>query len=353
VLGWFYKLVGSQRSQAKASPSTDPPPVPDLVIAEDLTVRVPNPIAEGSISFKVLIFYVVLFGLALACFLFSESLDHEQPFSSILTRIGTWSELSKELGYALIIAIAISVTIEASARRENMREVSRHMALMNRNVFGALFGVFLPKRIVDEVVNTILTARFIRDHYRLHFDMAVIDQPIGGTTHKLVRIYATHDYIAINTTPVEQEFEISLDLMDPPRSTGWPSDTVDRLYVNRERAKAVQFAAAPSEAGAHSADQYVFREKRLVPAGKGVHVRIRSTLYRRLEDNEGNYSITPSLKMSLSVKIPTELARFGAVAIHNSPVVMVSAAEDTGEYEWTIDNPVLPLQGIYFWWREG
>lgn len=55
--------------------------------------------------------------------------------------------------------------------------------------------------------------------------------------------------------------------------------------------------------------------------------------------------------MTLCVRFPNDVKVFDVHSLHRMSVKQTEAVEDAGLYTWKIDRPVLPHQGIVFWWR--
>jgi hypothetical protein len=315
----------------------------------DMPQQVPDePGLDERFTSDVRIFHLVLVCLALFLLMLSIGLEGSHDKLFIWSK-HVYASLARELGFALLIAAAISLTIEVAAKREYRRDVRRYTQEIKRDVFGAVFGVRQPREIVDEVMALMLEPTFIpRDHsLRLTFERL---EPGSDTIMPYIVIRVRRAYTAENTTNREQRLPVIFKIAEPPFK-GRPADTLDSVYVDGNLLTA-KFTSEENRGDRESTVHQSNFEKKIPVAGYGkASVVIHSTLYRDWDDNELSTSPMPSEGLTFSLKLRPEIKKFGVVGIHPRNIELVSKSEPTHEYEYCMPGPVLPYQGIYTWWR--
>jgi hypothetical protein len=294
------------------------------------------------------LFHFALVALGLFFLLLSKGIEGSEQIVFIWSR-NAWADVVRELGFALLIAAAISLTVEVAAKREYRRDVRRYTEEIKRDVFGAVFGTRQPREIVDDVMELMLQPTFIRrDHsVRLEFDRLVAG---SGTTIPYIVIRFRRSYTAKNTTGRQQRLSVRFQVVEPPFE-GRPADTVDAVHVNG-RSLAAKWTSEVKRGDRESTVlQSSYEHEELVEAHGEVSVVVHSTLYRDWDDNELTWSSASSEGLTFSLKLLREIKRFGVVAIHQKEAKLLSKNEGTHEYEYCIPGPVLPYQGMYLWWR--
>ncbi len=352
-----WRWLAKQVKRGKSSPTKEPAPV-------DAEEQAPQKVEEDVTFFWL---YILLLCMALVCLFSSELFEPRQgeTFIPLFKQARTYEELIKELGYALIIAIVIAITIESVSRRAHNRDMQRQFLQVHRNVFGGIFGIFLPKSIIKEFADIIVNSKFFKYNYLSRYTIAVRSEPINNVATEIAEMRFNLSYRAKNTTPNTEEYSIILSVSDPPKYSGWPEDTLQNVFINGKRiypasTTPVGTTAAPAAPTASSQSVtaaplggLTFEHATTLSPNEEIEVSIISKHYRYPSDSEVIYTPHPSLDMQVQFVIPPEIKNIGASAIHRQDILKDSESDDFREHSWRTRGPVLPYQGIYVWWTRG
>jgi hypothetical protein len=268
--------------------------------------------------------YALLLLLGVVSLLISETLG-SHTLEPILLQKETYADISKELGYAFIIAFAIAVMVETSAQRERSQQLIDYGHQVNRNALRHAFGILYPNEVVSEVFSA-LSSKFYKTEFRIEISVSV-EEGLGQSSSPSVRLRTRHMMQVRNISPFTESLDffgeidpddesvLALFVDGQPYSTKDPIKFSYPMHANQER------------------EVVIMTDRRVEPVG-----------------NE--FFATNSLCkiMVLSAKTSSDIERFGATAIHRNPLRSVGSVASVGEYEWRTEGLVLPLQGILVWW---
>lgn len=273
-----------------------------------------------------------------------------------LTSPKTWVSLFKELAFAFLIALIISIGIEESSRRELNEAVSDHVKEIQRNVFNSTFGRNLPKAILSEVEDLVLKADFVRSRHRAIYTLSIKnirewDENLPD--EKFVVAEATTSYVVRNVSGVPKNFHVRLELEKPPFDYLEGYASIDSVKV-----RGVELTRQEIDSGDDAVeDTRNFKKfEHVIPAidpGAEVEVVSKYKEIKMLNDVEIWRSLLPSDGMTLTVSLPKEATDWGAHALHREEARLRSSSLESRVHEWSVESGVLPHQGIVFWWRCG
>ncbi len=310
---------------------------------------------------------------------FSEIVMGGWRFSIFLNPL-TYAEFFKDVGFAAIIAFMVSFAVERAARREfsdlirtKVREftdlvhahrseftdhVHQQLKAIRDEVFRATFGRAFPDQYIDEIERTIFGAEFLRHGHRQIYTLHLLNtsdlNPDSSEDElpdiTLMQCEVTMSYEVENISPIPQDFKVRLELEKPTFKSLIQFVRIYRVTINDKDMLPDQLQCADKDCP-DTEDfrcfEYVVKD---VAPGTRVRVQAYWTFLKDADDVELWRSIYPSDGMLLGVNFPREVLAKGAHAMHR---VILSMKEFEGRsyYEWSIDQPVLPHQGIAFWWR--
>lgn len=261
-----------------------------------------------------------------------------------------WIGVLKELGYASLIALLISVVVEQSSRARQEETTARRQQEIAESVFRGVFESDLPRELVDEVVDGVLRSKFVRTEHICTYSLTDGSETIDGQTFEFVKLEFTSAYSLQNVSREEIEVPIRLNFPLPGNR---------RL---RDLAKLTSFVIDDRDLSPEEMQQgddevpntdflQCYQWNRTLSPGETIRVRANAILIKERSDNEIFTTLYPSISMRLNVNMHCQNMEFGAESHHRAGIKKVSGRGTDGHHEWELDRPLLPNQGIVFWWR--
>lgn len=94
-----------------------------------------------------------------------------------------------------------------------------------------------------------------------------------------------------------------------------------------------------------------FKREILIQPGDCLDIAMSYTMIKEVNGTKVWKAIYPGNNMTLAVRFPREVKVVDAHSVHRVPLKKVEEVKEGGFYSWRIDKPILPHQGIVFWWR--
>jgi hypothetical protein len=298
--------------------------------------------------------YLVITVVALLCFL-----------GAVLIPMQIVSHLLSEVAYALIIAVAISVGIEAASRRELestvKAQLDKHAANLEginsqlvktvdqigRDVYLAVFKRRIPDAILDEIELGILTTNFARTDHRAVLRLEVVSARQLNPKIPSARVVSVNDrstYKVKNISHGPRTFEIRCLL-----NKAGSEELAKHTAVKKVNVSGNPFSIDDVEIEDTEKFQRYTYKVRDVPAGNTIEVETEFNYIRNLDDFEIWRSAIASDGMTLTIHLPREVKEWDVYSIHRVPVKTDTKSARFGVFE--LQHAVLPHQGMAIWWR--
>ncbi|MBK4721905.1 hypothetical protein JJL56_23915 [Azospirillum sp. YIM DDC1] len=284
-----------------------------------------------------------------------EYVSHADQMSSLfLLSSKTWTSLFKELSFALLIALVISIGIEESSRKELNDAVSDHVKDIQRNVFNSTFGRNIPREILAEVEDLVLKADFVRSRHRAIYTLSiknVRDWDACLPDRKVIVAEATTSYVVRNVSGVPKDFTVKIELEKPPFDDLKKYTSITSVKIND--VELTNDEITDGDANAEDTDNFKKFEYTITSIRPGQEVEVVSKFkeIKMMSDVEIWRSLLPSDGMTLTLSLPKEATHWGAHALHREEARLRSSSLESRVHEWSVESGVLPHQGIVFWWR--
>ncbi len=193
----------------------------------------------------------------------------------------TYVSLFHEIAFALVIALIISIGIEAFARAEHNKLVKRQMDNLKRDVLRESLGVVVSRNMFDEVKDLVLLSPFERYSHRseYHFRIIKIDE------EDFMKCNVTTSYKMVNKTNVSQLFPISCYIEKPARKKLENHVKIDSIFIDGTR----QSKDTLKDGNDNDKDTVTFKcfkHECPIPANDCLDVTISYTMIKELNDTE-------------------------------------------------------------------
>jgi hypothetical protein len=263
-----------------------------------------------------------------------------------------WSALLTELGTALVVAGILAATVQYVEKKRDQRRFRAERETIKKDVFEHVFGYRLPSGTVEELTNQILWAKFIRKNFRCCYKLERVDDH----GEKFMKVSATFTYDIENRTPETQTFDFQTAIENAP---------VERLndHVKFTSVRVLGCEGTPLE----------------LDTPEKIAAKVRTDIRHNHQVIQEDISISGYGYASAVVKFDSVKAFEGGVSfllhrlltvgfyvkVDAPPEVEVSADgyfltklkkgpeydKRSNTYNWVLDQPILPFQGVYVTWK--
>ncbi len=262
--------------------------------------------------------------------------------------------LLKEVGFALIIAWAVSYGIERTAKKREHEAHELARKQMSSDVVHAVFGLLHSPTYVRTVVETTLQCRVVR----LHYNVSYLIEPLSAgeienlrvTPDRFVKLTQISSYTFKNVsgTPIKHTVRYALPVRAGQKAYEFAGIT--KIKIGEKT------IAGPdlNKAITSGKDEFfkAYSWDRTINGGGELTIVVEAVSLKELSDTEvwGSYHATyEGMVMSVRSSVPA-IARFGIRNLTASPTTKVY--ENIGRNaEWKIEGPILPNDSVVFWWR--
>lgn len=270
------------------------------------------------------------------------------------------------LGTALLISILVSRTIETSNRRRFATTLDRKTRELSEAVMRGMFNRRHPERLIDIVSENILQRELIREGLNVHYVFRRWEPAEGADISRLgdrrfIEVKAT---LTATMTNVSGSETLSGREADVPICVVLPNPMYDELKgtvvvtsvqidgEHQEKAKLDEVNA--SIQSQLEGDPLTARGdfgKRTLKPGQSLRLRMVYTMIKEIEDSEFFQTLQISKYLSITLVDATGWdLKIRALAVGFGSLDEI--ASDDMTRQWTINDILLPHQGVNIWWKQ-
>ena len=289
-----------------------------------------------------------------------------------------WVELVREFCVGLFVAVFVAGLFESvmhaqatRAHNQQMAEIHKkheqQMDAIAQNVFPNIFGYEIDKGVIDEVYKSVFRAGLLRKDMCVTYEFrsrAPNEKPTDSGERRLqIRITVSYHIQNRGSDPIDHRIEPYFQELLPLGDT---EAKFTAFEVDDEEGKPVASAAelpltvrraryANLEERARTLDKP--RLVRILPA-RTVTVRYAYETLRRFTDMAILVTHLPADSLTMKAVLCGDGVsdlEFAPDASHRQKPVLVSVRnkdDQCGYYEWKIEKPILPYQGIILHWYQ-
>lgn len=255
-----------------------------------------------------------------------------------------------EIGFAFLIAWGIGLTVELSTKREYNKYVQDQGRLLSQNVFGYLYSVHFPRSAFDVISKYIFSEPIIKTKIRLECELqhSTIDLD-------WVKMHCTFDYTLKNLSDnpvVDHPIRFYTSKVSGMNEPNDPDVGLKSIMIGSKKISEDQFEAL-DKAADDEVGQQKFETKRTISAGEELRVRIAFTQHKRTNDNDLWQSNSICKNLELDFKYDSNEFDVFIEPIHPSNKFDTDqqlAGAKTCRMV-TINEPLLPKNGVFMWWN--
>lgn len=250
----------------------------------------------------------------------------------------------RELGFAFIIAWALTMGIERTSRDRHNKHFQNQLDIIKRNVFEAVYCTRQDPSVVQMLETEILGHPFFRTQYEVEFVMDYIDM----SGERVLRADIKVRYRMNNVTNKDQD-AIFRAVIEKPYSKALADEAVMKsLTIDGKQLSAAEIKQS-NDALADTPDFRRYSRPFLVKANSYSDVVAEYTVIKYCRDNMVWQVFDPCDSFKLTVFHPIDLIIYGDV-IHSFPGEKSGGGLNDKIFNLRISRPLFPNNGVQFWW---
>ena len=253
----------------------------------------------------------------------------------------TYASLSKEVGFACIIACIVAVVIERTSRSRLEEEFRGYQQQISNDVLYAVMQKQFPSNIWKEIDETILSVDFIRTQFHAAYEFSEVEMSGEDVSRNYIRVDNDILYVLKNIGARPNGTHVGIRFRSPensPETGGLEYIKIDGQEVDAK--KTVE--------GVYS----VYKTSIQLDPGEEVSISIRYHMVKRRIDYEVWTSMYPTGEARIDLISNIETLAFSAEALQRYPVKAIRT-DASGRFQcWEFQRPILPFQGIMIFWHE-
>lgn len=270
-----------------------------------------------------------------------------------------YKDIAHEVSFAIFVSFAAYILFDASRSEEEENKWEQRIKNISDNVFYAVLGKDLPKDFVSETLDIALSHTLFRKNFEAsyYFTSEVIDLD-NGHKYEYVKVCACVEFSMENTSQNSQNYPIKLRLPNPIHSKlrdlveipqiSVTKDGINLDVIKREEAEENFKSSLKNDTDTNC--EYYYGDITIAPRDK-VNIKFSYDMMKEEEDTEFLETGYPSDGMKITVNnIDPKWKIFGR-SVHRSKL-NIEPRESFSAIVFHIDRPILPHQGILWWWKK-
>jgi hypothetical protein len=272
-----------------------------------------------------------------------------------------------EIGIAFITACVIAGTVEVFMRNRGERAQEQYKIEIAESVFKALFRTAIPDELVSEMYMALFVPKFVREEIEIkyRFEPLKVEPALPLDARKL-RVRQVISFVARNVTDktVNHSSAPREDILiadDDNVATPFKEFLMEIVSDNNPNGGPKIHLQDPQQLRAATTRQgmrYQLKTQTLYGVGPGQLVYVLLTIDKicRYADSDAWVTSYSAKRLKLTVEVvgnPLPDLEFWVDQSHRQKLVRVPESErqNASSYEWRLNFPILPYQGVMLRWR--
>jgi len=257
-----------------------------------------------------------------------------------------------ELGFALIIAFIVSISIEARAHADFIKLFREKNQVLNQNVFKAIYEISHDPAYVRVAIERVFQAKLLRRDYEVSYRLDAYPSlsdyagKVDFTRFLLVTVQIR--YSVRNLTNADNTFDLKYGL---PLRSG--------IFREKARLSSLRIGQDPPITGdeltalliGDDGTERAYNKRITLKGNEERDIAIDATMVKELSDTEIFSFLHPTMGLKLTLTVNVEGLKWGMRPRTASTVQQSIPAEDGRSQVWRIAGPILPHNSVSLWWR--
>ncbi|HUY37257.1 MAG TPA: hypothetical protein VMV13_00430 [Candidatus Binataceae bacterium] len=264
-----------------------------------------------------------------------------------------WAGTLRDIGFASLIALTLGVFVDRASRIRQQRAVERALQAVTTNVLQASFKLKTPQSIVNLALSSIFSVPVIRKSHRLTFVLSDLDDIANNPEGKYLKLAISSDYELENVSGAAVDHLVRLNIPLPPDPALRTLAKVISGTVGDEPLDAALIARGDNAIADTDYERRYIWTKHIV-AGETLRVVTNYELVKEKSDNEIWTSFLPTQTLDVIADVQLDL-EWNIDSRHSGNLRSLDGPQDgprhRGRVTFRTQEPILPFQGVTFWWR--
>ncbi len=270
--------------------------------------------------------------------------------------------LSKEIGFAFIVAIVIWTMFELFNREEEEVVFNSRLEQIKRSVFFSVFKRNFPDQLMDEADKLLLGESFIRPSIDVLYTLTDSECSRDGVDGKvrivLLNSVARYRVKNVGNEPLHCPNKAALPNPMHPEMKDLVRVKNVHVTIGDDDPQKIDLTKAEEKFRERIQDNSIYDvrfelDDILVGGGKEIEIVWEYTMVKEEEDTEVMRFLFPTGSLNLTIIDRTTSPRLvRARSIHRVDLTTVSVEREIGVYKYSLDHFLLPQQGYMIWWKK-
>jgi hypothetical protein len=282
----------------------------------------------------------------------SESEQIQRLTAVWYANVQVWIEISREIGFASLIALLIFILVDRASKLEQRRSADSLMTRVAQNMLEAAYGVQTSPSIVKHVISEILTAPMIRKNMIQLYTIQSLPNSYSSYSDNYIVLEISSSYQLVNVSAGSVEWPIQIYLPRPrlralDSLVAVTSCSIGGKVLSEEEIRQGQGVEQPSER------HYIWNQQ--IEKDGLCRVDLSYRVVKEISDNEIWTSLltTEGLDVVIDNRIPEIYWSFTPRT--TSKIVQIGGDRQEPWRDCRITfratDPLLAFQALTIWWR--
>jgi hypothetical protein len=276
-----------------------------------------------------------------------------------------WSSLSRELGFAVIVALVVTWSLERRAKEKEVQFFQRsieetnklHLEKKEEIAKDVLFNTLkrkIPKEISEILFDIIDNDYIVRRKLYLKYNIQELSKEYAKYRDKYICLEITISYSLENTSNKATRADVTLCMPFPSNPELLQTVGVEDVYLAGRALSAEEIAEGDLRIP-NTATEKRARWHCDLDAGATVPVSARFRIVKERSDSDCWTSLLPTTDGQYEVVVGIPLLEWSVDALHSG---RLTPADGTtvgvrigGSCVFNLEKGLLPHQGVLLWWR--
>lgn len=251
-----------------------------------------------------------------------------------------------EIAVAFVVAWILIITAERKHKQRSDNDFADRQRVLSRNIFDYIYGVKVPPELWKFVEKNIIESKFYRSNVRVDYTFEK-DTVAGG-----FKVWANVSYRVTNLTDASEDFLCKGTIEKPHGNLPVGEQLgLQKINIDGENLSAAAMKKAKS-ARNDTEDFFALRHREPIPGNAHKEFKLTYMMRKKDCDYELWRCIEPCEGISVRINGPSNL-KIKLRAIHpNRDFDFIDRDGNNGRVHVEIQAPLLPQNGVLFWWDE-
>ncbi|MBS1004715.1 hypothetical protein [Acetobacter thailandicus] len=263
-------------------------------------------------------------------------------------------EIIREICFAIYVSIVMWLVFEFQKSHEEEKKWKMRLSEIGKHVFYAMFGRKLPEIYIDQVMLCSLNSKLYRKNFEARYYL--YDNKLGNDN--FIYIVSDVSFTISNVSNSSCEYPLTIVIPSPveKKLVDYVKVTSFEIFSNSEGG--ISTPIEKNKTDKKFEELLEKGEDRIeysvggisIPPKSSISIKITMNIVKPANGSDFLEMMIPSDGMKISIVDSCKnKKKIDARSIHSESIIK-REINGTNEIEFSIVKPILPHQGIYWWW---